>query len=238
VAEVRANFTAENRGYAAKRVTLAFIEPFYGILAALVVLFTGLSARMRDLAHRVGRNRYVRVLVYFALYSLAGFALSFPLSWVQGFALEHQYHLSNQTFGAWFVDEAKGLGLGVLFIGVVPIAALSYKAIAKSPRRWWLWLAIGSFPVIVMSVLLQPLVFDPAFNRFTPLHDKQLESKILALAEKAGIPGRKVFEVNKSAQTKKLNAYVSGFGASQRIVLWDTTLEEMKEDEILFVMGH
>jgi Zn-dependent protease with chaperone function len=238
IAEVRANFTPENRGYAAKRVTLAFVEPFYGILAALVVLFSGLSARMRDVAHRTGGNRYVRVLVYFVLYSIVGYVLSFPLSWIQGFALEHQYNLSTQTFGAWFVDELKGLGLSVLFLGVVPITALAYQAIAKYPRRWWLWLALGSFPVIVISVLLQPLVFDPAFNKFTPLHDKQLEQKILTLAEKAGIPGRKVFEVNKSAQTKKINAYVSGFGASQRIVLWDTTLKEMKEDEILFVMGH
>jgi Zn-dependent protease with chaperone function len=238
VAEVRANFTPENRGYASKRVRLAFIEPLYSLLGALVLLFTGLSARMRDLAHGIGRNRYVRVLVYFTLYSIVGYILSFPLSWFQGFALEHQYNLSNQNFGAWFVDELKGLGLGVLFLGVVPIAALSYWGIAKSPRRWWLWLAIGSFPVIVLSVLLQPLVIDPAFNKFTPLKDKQLERRILDLAEKAGIPGRRVFEVDKSAQTKKINAYVSGFGASQRIVLWDTTLKGMKEDEILFVMGH
>jgi len=238
IAEVRANFTPENRGYATRRVTLALIEPLYGALAALLLLFSGLSARIRDVAHRAGKGRYLRVLVYLTLYSLVAWAITFPFSWLQGFALEHQYHLSNQNFGQWFVDELKGLGLSVIFLGIVPIAALSYWGIAKSPRRWWLWLAIGSFPVTVMAVLIQPLVIDPAFNKFTPLHDKQLESKILALAEKAGIPGRKVFEVNKSAQTKKLNAYVSGFGASQRIVLWDTTLKDMKEDEILFVMGH
>jgi Zn-dependent protease with chaperone function len=238
IAEVRANFTPENRGYATRRVTLALIEPLYGALAALLLLFSGLSARIRDVAYRVGKARYLRVLVYLTLYSLVAWAITFPFSWLQGFALEHQYHLSNQNFGQWFVDELKGLGLSVIFLGIVPIAALSYWGIAKSPRRWWLWLAIGSFPVTVMAILIQPLVIDPAFNKFTPLHDKQLESKILALAEKAGIPGRKVFEVNKSAQTKKLNAYVSGFGASQRIVLWDTTLKDMKEDEILFVMGH
>ena len=238
VAEVRANFTPENRGYAGKRVSLAFIEPLYGLIVALLLLFSGLSARIRDIAHRIGRNRYVRVLVYFTLYSIVGYILSFPFSWLQGFALEHQYNLSNQTFGAWFTDELKGLGLGVFFLGIVPLVALSYWGIAKSPRRWWLWLAIGSLPVIVLGVLLQPLVIDPAFNKFTPLKDKQLERKILDLAEKAGIPGRRVFEVDKSAQTKKINAYVSGFGASQRIVLWDTTLKGMKEDEILFVMGH
>jgi Zn-dependent protease with chaperone function len=238
IAEVRANFTPENRAYATKRVALAFLEPIYGLLAALAILFSGFSARMRDIAHRISGARYVRMLIYFILYSAVAFALSFPLEWLQGFALEHQYDLSNQNFGEWFLDELKGLGFSIFFLGVVPIAALAYRAIEKYPRRWWLWLTIGSFPVIVMSVLIQPLVIDPAFNKFTPLHDKQLERKILDLAEKAGIPGRRVFEVNKSAQTKKLNAYVSGFGVSQRIVLWDTTLKEMTEDEILFVMGH
>jgi Zn-dependent protease with chaperone function len=238
IAEVRANFTPENRGYASKRIGLAFLEPIYGLIVSLLILFTGLSARFRDIAHRAGRSGYVRALVYFALFSLTAFVLSFPLTWLHSFALEHQYQLSNQTFGAWFADELKGLGLGLVFLGVVPIVALSYWAIAKSPRRWWLWLAIGSLPVIVMGTLLGPLVFEPAFNKFTPLKDKALEQKILDLAQKSGIPGRKVLEANKSAQTKKFNAYVSGFGASQRIVLWDTTLKGMKEDEILFVMGH
>src|SRR5262249_17181134 len=86
--------------------------------------------------------------------------------------------------------------------------------------------------------LLQPLVVDPLFNKFTPLRDQQLKAHILELAERAGIPGRKVYEVDRSAQTVKYNAYVNGFGASQRIVLWDTTIKGMREDEILFVMGH
>jgi STE24 endopeptidase len=238
LAEVRANFTPENRSYSATRVALSFIEPFYGLLAALLILFSGLSSRMRDIAHALGKRRYVRVLVYFILYSLLAFVLTFPLSWFQGFALEHQYKLSNQTFAAWFIDELKGMGLSVAFIGIVPILALAYTAIAKYPRSWWLWLSAGTLPVVVAGALLGPLVFEPAFNKFTPLHDQQLKAKILTLAEKAGIPSRKVYEVDKSAQTKKYNAYVSGFGASQRVVLWDTTLKGMKEDEILFVMGH
>ncbi|HEY2954084.1 MAG TPA: M48 family metallopeptidase [Candidatus Eisenbacteria bacterium] len=238
LAEVRANFTPENRAYAARRVALAFLEPLWSLLVCLAILFSGLSARIRDLAHAAGRGRYLRVLVYFALFSVATFVLSFPLSWYQGFALEHQYGLSNQTFGAWLVDEFKALGLSLAFLGVLPVVAVSYWAIAKSPRRWWLWLTALSFPVTLAGVLLGPLVFEPAFNKFTPLKDKHLERRILDLAEKAGIPGRKVVEADKSAQTKKFNAYVSGFGASQRIVLWDTTLEGMTEDEILCVMGH
>jgi Zn-dependent protease with chaperone function len=92
--------------------------------------------------------------------------------------------------------------------------------------------------VATASVLLQPLVFDPLFNKFTPLHDASLRSDILALAARAGIPARNVYEVDMSTKTKKVNAYMTGFGSSQRIVLWDTTLQQMSRDEILFVMGH
>jgi Zn-dependent protease with chaperone function len=98
--------------------------------------------------------------------------------------------------------------------------------------------AAGTLPLIVAGALLQPLVIDPLYNRFTPLRDQHLKERILDLAARAGIPGRNVYEVDKSAQTVKYNAYVSGFGPSQRIVLWDTMLRGMDEDEILFVMGH
>ncbi len=238
LAEVRANFTPENRKYASTRVALSFIEPLYGLLAGLLILFSGLSARMRDVAHAIGKSRYVRVFVYLALYSVAGFVLTFPLEWYQGFALEHQYSLSNETFLAWFLDALKSMALSLAFLGLVPVVSLAYAAIEKSPKRWWLWLSAGALPVVVAGTLLQPLVFDPAFNKFTPLRDQQLKTKIIALAERAGIPGRNVYEVDKSAQTRKYNAYVNGFGVSQRIVLWDTTLKGMRQDEILFVMGH
>lgn len=238
LAEVRANFTPENRAYAARRSMLGFLESAWAIAVGLVILFSGLSARMRDIAYSIGHRRYVQVLVFFTLYTVVGFALTFPLAWYGGFALEHQFGLSNQSFSTWLSDELKGQVISIVFLGVIPLLSLVYMAIQKSPRRWWLWLALGTLPVIVFSDLIQPIVVDPIFNKFTPLQDQHLKGEILALAAKADIPGRNVYQVDKSAQTKKINAYVNGFGASQRIVLWDTTLKAMKEDEILFVMGH
>lgn len=238
LAEVRANFTAENRSYSGIKVLLACVEPLFIILMMLVLLFSGASARMRDIARNLGHRRYVQVLVYFTLFSVITFLLTLPMSWYRDFALEHQYGLSNENLLGWFTDSLKNAGFSVLFLGVVPLLALAYAAIAKSPRRWWLWLAAGSVPVILITTLLSPLIFEPAFNRFTPLTDQSLKKEILELAARTGIPGRNVVEVNKSEQTKKFNAYVSGFGASQRIVLWDTMLKGMERDEVLFVMGH
>lgn len=238
VAEVRAGFTAENRAYQQTRVALAFLEPLYALLVGVVVLFSGLAARIRDIAHAMGRRRYVRVLVFLAIYTVLGFVLAYPFEWYRGFALEHQYGLSNQSLGEWLTDQLKSLAFSVAALGLVPIVAAAYAAIEKSPRRWWLWLGAGTLPVVTAATLLQPLLFEPAFNQFRPLPDSQLRDRILDLAGRAGVPSRNVLEADKSRQTDRYNAYVSGFGASQRIVLWDTMLKGMREDEILYVMGH
>ena len=238
LAEVRANFTAENRAYTGIKVLLACVEPLFVILMMLVLLFSGASARLRDIARHLGHRRYVQVLVYFTLFSVITFLLTLPMTWYREFALEHQYGLSNEHLLGWLTDALKNVGFSVLFLAVIPLIALAYSAIAKYPRHWWLWLAAGSFPVILVTTLLSPLIFEPAFNKFTPLTDLSLKQEILDLAARTGIPGRNVVEVNKSEQTKKFNAYVSGFGASQRIVLWDTMLKGMERDEVLFVMGH
>ena len=238
VSQVRADFTPQNRTYSRTRVALAFLSPFYDILAGLLLLATGLSARMRDVACARFRGLYGRTLAYLAQFLLASFVLELPLSFYGGFALEHRYGLSTQSFGAWLGDQGKDVAVNLFFFGVTGLLALAYLVIRRSPTRWWLWLALGSIPVIAGGTLIEPLVIDPLYNKFQPLHDQELRAKILTLAARAGIPGRNVYEVDKSRQTKKYNAYVNGFGPSQRIVLWDTTLEGMKEDEILAVMAH
>lgn len=238
VAEVRANYTPEARSYWTTKTVLGLFGLAYSIVAGLLVLFLGWSAKIRDVAVRASRFRYVRVLIYLALISLVLTLLDFPLAWYSGYALEHQYHLSTQSLGAWLGDQGKDYLVSLVVVGVIPLLMLAYLAIEKSPRRWWLWLALGSIPVFVIALVVVPVVVDPLYNKFIPLKDQQLKAKILALAEKADIPSRKVYQVDKSKQTKKYNAYVSGFGASQRIVLWDTTLQGMKDDEILMVMGH
>jgi len=238
LAEAQAGFTPENRAYQGIRVWLRLVGPVYGVLVSLLLLFTGLSARFRDIAHAMGSRGYVRVLVYFTLYSVAVALCTLPLAWYEEFALEHQFGLSNQSLMDWAFDSIKGLTFSVVVMGVLPLLWLAWRVIESKPRTWWLWLAAGTLPIAVAATLLQPLVFDPMFNRFTPLQDAALRQQILDLGARAGIPGRNVYEVDMSTKTNKVNAYVNGFGASQRIVLWDTTLERLQRDEILFVMGH
>ncbi len=238
LAEARAGFTPENREYQRLRITFYLVSPLLGVLAGVLLLYTGLSQRFRDLALARAKRRWGRVLVFFTLYMLAMFVVLFPLTWLEGYALEKRFGFMTQTAGAWFLDQVKSLAFQVVAVGVVPVLALAWHAVESSPRRWWLWLAIGTLPVMLASVVLQPLVFDPLFNKFAPLRDIELRDRILALGARAHVPARNVYEVDMSARTTKVNAYVSGFGASQRIVLWDTTLRGLAHDEILFVMGH
>ena len=238
VAEARASFTPENRDYQRIRVVLSLLSPLVGVAAGLLLLFTGLAQRFRDLARARARGRWGRVLLFFTLYSLAMFVVLLPLAWYEDFALEHRFGLTDQTLAAWGADQLKALAFQIVAVGVIPLLALAWRAVETSPRRWWLWLALGTLPVSTAIVVLQPLVFDPLFNHFTPLHDQALRAEILALGARADVPAKHVYEVDMSARTKKINAYVSGFGGSQRIVLWDTALKSLANDEILFVMGH
>lgn len=238
VAEARAGYTPVNRAYQDTRVVVRLLGPLLGALLLLALLFTGVSARFRDIAHALGRRLYVRVLVYFVLFATTAAILGLPMLWYEEFALEHQYGLSTQSLAAWFGDSLTSLVFALVAFGVVPVVYVAWRVVRAHPRGWWWRLALGTAPFALAATILQPLVFDPLFNKFEPLRDESLRSEILGLGDRAGIPGKRVFQVDMSRRTKKLNAYVSGFGGSQRIVLWDTTLESMKRDEILVVMGH
>lgn len=238
LAELRDDFTAQDRAYVRLKTLMRILRPLTGILVCGLLLFSGAAAAMRDVAHGLGHRLYPRLLVFLVLFTAVAALIELPLEWYDGYVLEHRFGLSTQTFGAWLGDQGKTALVNVVVFGVIPILALVYVAFRRWPRRWWFALSIGSLPLLLAGTLLQPLVIDPLFNKFTPLRDRRLAADILALAGRAGIPARNVYEVDRSAQTRKLNAYVSGFGASQRIVIWDTTLDAMRDDEILFVTAH
>lgn len=228
--------TEEAVRYQNSGTVLWVVDTLWGLLLPLILLFTGLSARIRDLAYRIGRKWYFALVVYGAIVTALIWAVSLPLAYYEGFVREHAYGLSNQTLGKWTGDTVKGLVIGIVTFALV--MWVPYLLLRKSPRRWWVWTALAGIPLIVFSIWLEPLVIEPLFNHFGPMHDKQLEQQILGEAARAGIAGSRVFEVNKSVDTKALNAYVTGFGGSKRIVIWDTTLRKMNDREILFVVGH
>jgi STE24 endopeptidase len=217
-------------------VVLWLFDTAWGFIVPAAILLTGFSARMRNWAARVSRKRVLTIAIYFAIFSVVTFLIDLPRAYYEEFAREHAYGLSNQTLSKWFGDSLKSLAvgtvMGALFLWV------PYLLLRKSPRRWWLYTAMAAVPFLCLTLLIAPVWIDPLFNTFGPMKNKALEAKILQLADRAGIEGGRVYEVDKSADTNTLNAYVAGVGGTKRIVLWDTIIARLDEPQLLFVMGH
>jgi Zn-dependent protease with chaperone function len=231
--EVR--ITDEMRRHSRIGDALYFVGTAWSFGVLLLLLVTGLSRRMRVAAARVTTRPFLLAMLYIALFTVAVAVLEFPLSYYAGFVVPHRFDLTDQSFGSWMADMLKGLAVSIAIGSVV--GALALLAIRRF-RRWWVVLWLATVPLIILMVVVQPIFLDPLFNKFEPLKDEVLRRKLVDLASHAGIEGGRVYQVNKSKQTKTMNAYVNGIGPTNRIVMWDTLLAKMSHDEVLAVMGH
>jgi STE24 endopeptidase len=208
-----------------------------GLIIPTLILFFGLSARLRTLTYRIGRGRWLpAVLLYAVLFTIGYAILTLPFAYYEGYVRQHAYGLSTQTVEKWLSDWVKGVT--VSGVGLALVLWIPYLLLRRSPRRWWLYAGLASAPIATFVLVISPIWIDPLFNDFHRMPDRALEARILALADRAGIPGSRVYQVDKSVDTKTVNAYVAGIGASKRIVLWDTMLARLTPDQIGFVMAH
>ncbi len=185
----------------------------------------------------VGKYRRFAASAFFILiFSALLYIIDLPLSYYRDFVVEHHFGLSTKSFGEWFADGVKSTYLSTLFL--VLLIPLAYKAMARFSRSWWIWVSAAFVPIMILVMIVVPVFVQPLFNKFEPLKDQALAERILGMARQAGIEGGRVYQVNMSEETTKINAYVTGLHGSQRIVLWDTTLEKLRPDEIAFVMAH
>lgn len=215
---------------------LWMVQQGWSLFIPLLFLFTGFSGKLGKLSQKWGRNWYFTIVVYLILFIALYNILYFLVDVYSDFIRQHAYGLSVQSFGRWLGNYGKNL-LVMMLISAL-FVWIFYLLLKKSPRRWWIYCALVSIGIGFILTFVKPIWIDPLFNHFGPMKNKQLEQQILSLASRAGIENGRVYEVDKSQDTKTLNAYVTGFGSSARIVLWDTTIARMKPDEIIFVMGH
>jgi STE24 endopeptidase len=202
----------------------------------LLLLFSGASARMRDRAERWVRFRPLQAAFYWVDFLVAVTVLSFPLALYRDYFREHQYGLSNLSFGAWLGEEAKGL-LVAAVLGGLAITAL-YAVVRRLPRTWWLWGAAVAVAFIAFAAVIVPVAIVPLFNSPKRLEDQRVVAPILSLARANGIPAGEVWQVDASKQSKRLSANVSGFLGTERITLNDNLLNRASLEEIEAVMGH
>lgn len=220
--------------------TLAYFGGMAWTVGALwVLLRLHAGAAIAGLAAKVSGRKWLQGLVVAPAWLLILTALALPVD----LAMQHVdrvYGISVEPWAMWWDDFGKSLGLTLVF-GTIILGVL-YALLRHAPRRWWLWFWLLAIPVEIAAVFVVPVIIDPLFDRFTPLakQDPALVQQLEKVAARGhlDIPPSRMFVMDASAKVTGPNAYVTGFGASKRIVVWDTTLREVPADEILGIYGH
>jgi len=208
----------------------------YGLGLAWLLLGTRLSARMRNLAERVGRWRWLHTFIYSAQYVVIASVLSFPLTVYEGFFREHSYSLATQSFGAWMGDQFTSLAVGVL-LGSFALT-LIYAVIRKASNSWWIWGTGVSVLLLIFIVFISPIYISPLFNDYKTLEDSPLRTSIMSMAHANGIPADDVYWFDASRQSTRISANVSGLMGTTRISLNDNLLNRTAPEEVEAVMAH
>jgi len=225
--------------YSRAGYTLYFVSYFLGGLFLFLILRLGWAARFRDIAEHVSDKKWIQGFVFVPLLFLTIDVLDLPVR-LYWHALSLHYQQSVQGLGSWFWDWTKGEFLSIGF-GIILVFIL-FAVMRRSPRRWWLYFWFPAVLILLGVIVITPLVIDPLFNKFEPLSNQhpELVAAIEKLTNRAGvsIPPERIFLMAASQKTNAINAYVTGLGASKRVVIWDTTLQKTSNDESLFIVGH
>jgi Zn-dependent protease with chaperone function len=221
------------------RMIVVVVGTVWMLAQLLLILIFGVAARIRDFAVRVSKNRWAQGFAFWLCLLFTVELLNLPLG-IYGHHVALNYGLSVQGWGSWLRDKAVVLGLEWGIGGL--LVMLMFWIIRKSPTRWWFWFWIPAVAVVLAGVFLTPYVIDPLFNQFEPLSasNPALVQQLERVVARGGlaIPPERMFLMKASAKSTEMNAYVTGFGASKRVVVWDTTIAKSTPDEIAFVFAH
>lgn len=224
----------EARKYNRIRRWLGVGEFALGLVLLLVLLVTGWTGWIRDIAYR-SQSYALAVFLYTLMLIVISKLLGLGLDYYS-FRLEHQYRLSNQKLRGWIWDEVKGLLVSTILAGL--LVELLYFIIRQYPEHWWVLAWLGFLGVAILLAQLAPVILFPIFYKFEPLRDDELKSRLVLLGERAGTRVRGVYKWHLSEKSKKANAALTGLGNTRRIILADTLLDNYSQDEIEAVLAH
>jgi len=218
---------------------LMLIGFVYGLVVFWIILRWKIAAKYRDWAERFSGRRFLQALAYSPLLMLTIAVLTLPLD-IYGEMVEKRFGISVQGWGSWSWDWIKAELISLVIYTV--LIWILYAVLRRSPRRWWFYFWLVSVPVLLFVFFISPWVIAPLFNKFEPLQQKDpaLTAALERMVQRAGedIPPQRIFWMGAGEKTTALNAYVTGFGASKRIVVWDTTIAKMDTAQVVFVAGH
>src|SRR5713226_6612935 len=217
----------------------ALISFVYGLAVLWLVLRWKFAAQYRTWAENKSSKRFLQALVFSPLLILTIDIFELPTGVYENW-VSRQYGLSVQGWRSWIWDWTKGELISIIIATI--LIWMLYAVIRKSPRRWWFYFWLISLPLGLFLFFVQPLIIAPLFFKFEPLQQKDpaLTASFERMVQRAGenIPPERMFWMGAAEKTTALNAYVTGFGASKRVVVFDTTITKMTTPQIVYVAGH
>ena len=234
--QISADKKAASDKYFEGKYWLILWDALYSIAVLLLLLFSGLSAKMRNVAERSTRFRWIHAWVYFAEFSVVTFVLSLPLTIYESFYREHIYQQSHQSFAGWLRDSLVAFAVSVVLGGL--LVAMLYWVVRRAPRTWHLWATVVFIAFMSLGALIAPVYLAPLFNTYKPVGNPAVTVPVLKMAHANGIPVDKLVENNASKQTTNVSANVSGLFGTTRITLNDNLLNTASLPEIEAVTGH
>ena len=221
------------------RATVHFLGEGWAVLQLVLLLGLGVPVRMRDLAENLTKSRWGQSFIFVFLFLGTITLLNVPLR-IYGHSVGLAYGLSVQGWGSWVWDLTKSFLLTWIVAGL--LVMMLFWVIRRSPRHWWFWFWIPTMAAVLFGVFLSPILVDPLFNKFEPLEqrDPALVAQLERVVARSGVslPPDRMFFMRASQKVTSMNAYVTGFGPSKRLVLWDTTIAASTPDELAGVFGH
>lgn len=206
-----------------------------GAAYLVAALATGAGHAVVRVAARVGDAPWWLVFAVTVALGAAYAVLAFPLGWARGYWLPRRFGLLHQPFRSWLADRLKAAAIGgALGLGAIELI----EALLRATALWWLWAAIAFFVAYALLATVLPVWVLPLFYRLTPLGDGALRGRLLALAERAGVPAIGVFVADQSRKSRTANAALVGLGRTRRIILFDTLTAEFAPEEIESVLAH
>jgi len=222
--------------YEAIHNLLFVVETVLMLVVLGAFLLTGGSVLLAGQVRACAENPWLHVALFAGILVVGTKLIFLPLDWFGDFYLEHRYQLSNETITGWVVDELKSLGLNLGF-GVAVLDVI-YFLLRRAGPAWWLWAGLVMLVFGVVLSALFPVVILPLFYKLQPLENEALRQRLVTLADRVGARVVGVYRLTLSAKTKKANAAFAGLGATKRILLGDTLLNNFTADEIEVVMAH
>jgi STE24 endopeptidase len=222
--------------YTIAKARLGLLELAFG--AAVLIGWTllgGLHALNTTLAAAIGPGMGQQ-LALLGCFVLIGGMIDLPFSWYRTFVLEQAFGFNKMTMGLWLGDMLKGAVLGTL-IGA-PLAWVVLWLMGSAGQAWWLWAwgILTGFQLLLL--LIYPTFIAPLFNKFSPLEDESLKARVTALMQRCGFAAKGLFVMDGSRRSAHANAYFTGFGASKRVVFFDTLLSKLSVGEVEAVLAH